>query len=121
MAEVIDDHRRVAAVVTGRDESLRHAVDARLEIHRGLGPKTSQNADGLHDFPCSHRRRVLAAHRGSRFEDNRTRADSDELPPGESVNHVTTLPFLRNSPPGRGFACSSPMCVRPVEWIWKAA
>jgi hypothetical protein len=81
--------------VTGRNKTLRDAVDARLEVHRGLGPETSQNADGLHGLPSNHRRRVLAAGRDFRLVDNRARANSDELPPGQPINHVNTLPFAR--------------------------
>src|SRR6266478_109666 len=50
---VVDHHRRVAEVEAGRDETLRHPVDARLEVHRGLRTETSQNPDGLHAMSYS--------------------------------------------------------------------
>ena len=69
----------------------------RLEIHRSLWPKASQNADGFHD-PTSgdgSRRGRLVTAPARRSDDNRTGAARDELPPGQPLNHATTLPYWR--------------------------
>src|SRR5262249_18490216 len=43
MPVVVDEHRRVAAVLLRRDQALCHTVDAGFEIHRGLGAEPSEN------------------------------------------------------------------------------